>query len=55
MTYTVCFMVTGGITVKADSEEEAMDYLDTEDGMEAVAMCLAQNDLTITEVYEEDE
>ena len=53
--YTVCFMVTGGITVEAETEEEAIAYLSSEDGQEAVGMCLALNEPTITEVYETEE
>ena len=53
--YTVCFMVTGGITVEAESKEEAMAYLDTESGQEAVGMILSGNEVTITEVLEEED
>ena len=53
-TYTVCFMVTGGITVEADTEEEAIAYLDSEDGQEAVGMILSGNDVKVTEVFVEE-
>lgn len=52
-TFTVCFMVTGGITVEAETEEEAMAYLDSESGQEAVGAILSGNDVTVTEVHEE--
>ena len=50
-TFTVCFMVTGGLTVEAETEEEAIAYLDSEDGQEAIGIILSGNDVTITEVY----
>lgn len=53
-TYTICFMVTGGISVEAESEEEAMEYFKSESGQEAVGMCLSGNDVTVTEIYEDD-
>lgn len=51
-TFTVCFMVTGGLTVEAETEEEAIAYLDSEDGQEAIGMILSDNDVTVTEVFE---
>ena len=52
-TYTICLMITGGITVEAESEDEARAYLDSEDGQEAIGSILAGNDITVTEIYEE--
>ena len=53
--YTVCFMVTGGITVEAESEEEAIAIARSEESMEDISESLLANALTITEVYEEDD
>lgn len=52
MQYIVCFMVTGGISVEADSPEEAREYFESEGGQEAVAMCLQPEVATITEITE---
>lgn len=53
-TYTICFEITGGISVEAESEEEALDYFASESGQEAVGMCLHQNQVSVTEIYVEE-
>lgn len=51
-TFTICFMVAGGLSVEAETVHDAIAYLSTEDGQEAVNMELQQNDLTITDIIE---
>ena len=51
-TCTICFMVTGGINVEAEDEEDALNYFASDAGQEAAGMCLAQNQVTVTEVFE---
>lgn len=51
--YTICFLVTGGITVEAESEEEALRKFDSEEVQEAVADILLWNSVDITDIYEE--
>lgn len=53
-TYTIRFMVTGGISVEAESVDAALEYFESEGGQEAVGMCLSENEITVTEVYEEE-
>lgn len=56
--YVVCFMVTGGITVEAENEQEAMDYFDSYEGkivaQEEACNSIVYNCATITEIFEED-
>lgn len=54
-TFVVCFEVTGGISVEAESADEALAYFYSEDGQEAVGMCLQQNGVSVTEIYEDEE
>lgn len=51
-TFTVCFEVAGWLSIEAETANDAIAYLNTEDGQEAVNMLLQQNDLTITEIIE---
>lgn len=53
--YTICFMVTGGITVEAESEDEAIEYFNSEAGQMEVLENLNENEVDITEVYEEED
>lgn len=50
--YLICFDVTGGLTVEAESYEEALEYVRSESGQEAIGIILAQNDVTVTEISE---
>lgn len=52
--YTICFEITGGITIEAESEEDAMAYFYSEGGQEAVGMALSTNEVSVTEIYEEE-
>ena len=49
MEYTITFMATGGITIEADSEEEASNKF--EDKMDEAFAELKQNGITITGIY----
>jgi len=49
-TYLVCFEVTGGLSVEAESEDEVMEYIRSVSCQEEIGMILAQNDVTITEI-----
>ena len=51
-TYLVCFEVTGGLSVEAESEDEVMEYIRSASGQEEIGMNLSQNDVTITEISE---
>lgn len=53
-TYTICFITSGGLTIEAETEEEALDYLESEEGQEAIGMCLSGNDITVTDIICED-
>lgn len=53
-TYTICFMVTGGIAVEAENEDEALAYFHSDAGQEAAWMCIDEHDATVTEIYEEE-
>lgn len=44
-TYIICFQVTGGISVEAESEDAALEYFYSDAGQEAVGMCLSQNEV----------
>ena len=55
MLYTICFMVTGGITVEAASEEEAIREFESGGYAESIGEALAMNEITMTEIFEEDE
>lgn len=52
--FTICFMVTGGISVKAKTMEEAVAYFESDAGQEEVGMALAASDVTVTEIIEDD-
>ncbi len=53
--YTICFMVTGGVTIEAESEDEALSLFDTSPAVIADAYAsLADNELTITDIIEEE-
>jgi len=52
--FTICYMVTGGITIEAQSEEEAMERFHSGEFDEEIGQSLANNELTLTEVYEDD-
>ena len=53
-TFTICFEITGGISVEAEDEERALNYFYSESGQEAVGMCLHQNQVSVTEICEEE-
>ena len=53
-TYTICFEITGGISVEAENEEDALNYFNSEDGQADVGMCLSQNQVSVTEIYVEE-
>jgi len=53
--FIVCFEVTGGIEVEAETADEARERFWSEDCQEAVGICLQQNDVTITEISEEED
>lgn len=53
--YTICYMVTGGITIEAESENEAMDRFNSGEFDEQIGQSLAENEITMTEVYEEED
>lgn len=53
--YTICFMSTGGITVDAENEEDALDRFENGEFDEDVYMSLAANDVSFTEIYEEED
>jgi len=53
-TYTICFQVTGGISVEAESEDAALEYFWSDAGQEAVGMCLSQNEIDVTEILDEE-
>lgn len=53
MLYTICFMSTGGVTIEADSEAEALKKFYSDAVQEEVGKELAMNEIDITEVYEE--
>ena len=51
--YTIRFMATGGITVEAESEEEAMIKFYGNDVQDDIGFILAENGVDVTEVYED--
>lgn len=51
--YTIRFMATGGITVEAESKEEAMNRFEEDDIQADIGMILAENGVDITEVDED--
>lgn len=53
--YTICYMVTGGITVEAESEDEALDRFDSGEFDEEIGRSLAENEISFTEIYPEDD
>lgn len=53
--FTICFMVTGGITVEAETEDEALEYFNSDEGQKEVYENLNENEIDITEVYEEED
>ena len=52
--YTICFMVTGGVSVEADSYGDALLWFDSEEGANAVIDNLLGNDIQIMEIIEEE-
>lgn len=53
--YTICFQVTGGITVaEASSEDEAMKYFYSKAGQDLARKILGMNEISVTEIYEEE-
>lgn len=53
--FTICYMVTGGITVEADSADEAMERCHRGEFDEEIGKSLAENEITFTEIYEEED
>lgn len=52
--YTICYMVTGGVTIEAESEDEAINRFYSGEFDEEIGRSLAENEITVTETYEED-
>ena len=52
--FTICYMVTGGITVEAESEEEAMTRFNAGEFDEQIGQTLAENEVTFSEIYEDE-
>lgn len=55
MTYVVCFEVTGGISIEAESESDAIQKFRSGEYDVAVGTELAQNSVTITDVFEAED
>jgi len=55
--YTISFVKYGGITIEAESEEEALDIFNSDAGQEDAMYELANNysPLDITDIIEEEE
>ena len=53
--FTICYMVTGGITVEAETADEAMAEFDNGEFDEEIGRSLAENEVTFTEIYEADD
>lgn len=53
--YTICYMVTGGITIEAESESEALEKFNNGEFDEQIGQSLAENEVTMTELYEEED
>ena len=51
--FTICFASTGGVTIEADSEEEAMKKFESDAIQQDIGNILYQNGIDITEVYED--
>lgn len=51
--YTICFLVTGDITVEAESEEEALRKFDSEEMQEEIDYILRMGEVDITDIIEE--
>ncbi len=54
MLYTISFMATGGVTVEAESEEEALKLFHSDSVQEAVGMELSAAEVTVTEIRREE-
>lgn len=50
-TYVICFKITGKISVKAENEEAALHYFNTEDGQAEAEMSINQNQVSVVEIY----
>lgn len=53
--YTICFMATGGITVEAEDEEDALNYFNSAEGYQEAIENICENGLTFDEIYQETE
>ena len=53
--FTICYMVTGGITVEAETEDEALSRFQSGEFDEDIARSLAENEISFTEMYEEED
>ena len=52
--FTICFSVSGGITIKAETEAEARAFFDSERGQEMVWREIADGWADITAIFEEE-
>ena len=55
MQFVVCFEVTGGISIEAESESDAIQKFHSGEYDAAVGTELAQNSVNITDVFEAED
>ena len=48
--FTVCYMVTGGIDIEAETSDEAIDRFNSGEFAEEILDSLNESELTVTEV-----
>ena len=53
--FTVCYMVTGGIDIEAETSDEAIDRFNSGEFAEEILNSLNESEITLTEVYKQDE
>ena len=52
--YTICYMVTGGITVEAETMDDALERFQDGEFDEEIGRSLAENEVSFTQIYEEE-
>ena len=53
--FTICYMVTGGVQVEAETEDEAMERFESGEFDEEVGESLVLSALDVTEIIKEEE
>lgn len=52
--WTVCFLVSGGVTIEAETEDEALSLFNSEQYDAIVQEELLENYVDVTEIFEEE-